>query len=276
MIDFLPQNESDFPINYYLEKATELDHSALSQLEIIYVMTIRHLNSTFGSLIIDRSGQFYKSKWSTTRLTEEFFSTFGYNYQSWSQFLKSTFNRPRTIFPYVNKNMVFIRLRNPENKHSDWVNITFINDLHIRTQKDDPVKIQSIQFMFDLANYSKLSISLNNRLSLVMSQISYAFQLVNFWYDFQVEMNEKDLIFEPTQLQTYIGNPAFKIFTKTRVPYKDRLKAKIDLAQFIKYNQIHNYLKSTTQRKHETYRTRLSFAHMHQKLFKPSIRNKIR
>lgn len=47
MIDFLPQNESDFPINYYLEKATELDHSALSQLEIIYVMTIRHLNSTF-------------------------------------------------------------------------------------------------------------------------------------------------------------------------------------------------------------------------------------
>src|SRR5699024_11525649 len=96
--------------------------------------------------------------------------------------------------------------------------------------------------------YSKLTISLNNRLSLVMSQIGYAFQLVNFWYDFQVEMNEKDLIFEPTQLQTYNGNPAFKIFTKTRVPYKDRFKAKIVLAQFLNYNQIHDYLKSTTKR----------------------------
>src|SRR5699024_12340111 len=115
-----------------------------------------------------------------------------------------------------------------------------------------------------------------NPLSPVRSPIGYRFQAVNFWYDIQIEMNEKALIFETTQLPTYIGNPAFKIFTKTRVPHKDRLKAKIDLAQFIEYNQIHDYLKSTTQRKHETYRTRLSFAHMHQQLFKPSIRIKIR
>src|SRR5699024_3040130 len=117
MIHFMPQNESDFPINYYLEKATELDHSALSQLEIIYVMTIRHLNSTFGSLIIDRGGKIYKSKWSTTRLTDEFFSTFGYNYQRWSQFIKSTFNSQRTIFQYVIKNKMFYSLSKSDNKY---------------------------------------------------------------------------------------------------------------------------------------------------------------
>lgn len=271
MIHFHPQAQTDFSIRSFLDKASDLNHMALDQLLIIYIMDIRHMSQTYGSLVIDHDGNIYKSEWSTTRLINEFFSEFGYNYQRWAQFLKTTFNRPRTIFPYVNKNKVFIRVQQPNRKHSDWINLTLLKDINILTQTNNTVEIEKINFIFNIADGAKLSISISERTSLILSQIGYAFQLVNLWYEFQ-----SDMIFEPAPLQAYIGNPAFKLFSEKRLSYKEQLKAKLDLDQFNKYNKIHHYLKHTTQRQYETVDTRLTLFQMHKRLFGKSEYNSMK
>src|SRR4051794_11185334 len=86
----MPQEHDIDTIKSYINQASDFDHKTLKTLTFIYLMDIRRINPQYGSLIFDYHGNILRSEWSTSRISNEIFCAYGYNYESWSRFLKKT------------------------------------------------------------------------------------------------------------------------------------------------------------------------------------------
>lgn len=242
-LSFKPFEQDNISLQYYLDKAIHINHLNFQDSNFIYMMDVRHLNDKYGSLIIDSSGTFLKSEWSTSRLTTQLFATYGYNYDQWSKFLKQTYQRPRTIFPYVNESNIYLRLQQPNRKHADWLNLTYLKSMETQTD--------SFNFVFELNLLKQpdtLTIGCNQLLKQILTQIAFAFQLVHFWHDYQANVPAKSIIHESPSLYSYIGNPAFKLFRQGPIQANMRLTQKLDLTNFVKYNKIQKYISQASEK----------------------------
>lgn len=268
-----PNNHDVETIKHYINIASNLEHNRLKSLTFIYLMDIRHVNPEFGSLIFDANGHIFKSAWSTSRLSNELFNHYGFNYDSWSEFLKKTYNRPRTIFPFVKNNHIFIRITENRRKHSSWVNLTLLKGMKTKTSHRHAQHLDSMNLAFkptitEDSHFQKLELFFNRKTSKLISQIDYAYQLTNKWYDFNLNIENDKLFREKNPVSQYLSNPAFDLFIKDGIPFRGQFNEQLKLNQFMQYNNVRNLLTHTDKKSPEYLRSMMISRRLYHELFK--------
>lgn len=167
----------------------------------LYILDINNKHPILRSLTIDYHGDTWVSCQSSDWVAETVFSQLGFKYRFWSEFLRSTNNSPRTIFPYVNGNIIYLRFC--QDKHSNWLNVSYCT--HIDTpdlpmDATDP-KQDFFHFTFNFSNdpARKCMISLKQPIAKLIKQLEYANHLCSGWvYYFTASLPQLHLNFQMT------------------------------------------------------------------------------
>lgn len=233
-----------------LLSSKDIDIQYIPSLSINYVMHVRHIHSDYGCLIFDRHGRIYRSEWSSTRIMQMIHhNQYGYDYALWSDFLQSKYNRPRTIFPFVNGNHIYLRLKRVQAKHSDWVNITFLNQWQFITSDDASDVAQQYPLIVltlivnnsSLADYQSLSLQFTGNPKRILSQLSYAYQIASDWHTYLSKQSRTE------SLRLYMSNPALRHIVNHGLPRQFRLVERVKIHLFLEYVNATHLLKIDKQ-----------------------------
>lgn len=236
-LQLCPYSLNHHKICQLTQNSLDFDKSFLPSLSIFYLMHIKHIHPEYSTLIFDTHGNIYRSKWSTSRLSDEIFNQYGYNYETWSKFLRKTYKKSRTIFPYIHRNHVYLKLNRVDTDHSDWLNLSHIRKCHYVIDKPTSLqgyKCEQIDITFEVKNndsraYESLTIRFKDYSQRILSQIAYSMQIMNHWYDSLPYDSLRE------SYSTFMANPAFHFFTKHQIPRQYRLSVKANIQQFLSY-----------------------------------------
>lgn len=229
-----------------IQSSNDIDIQTIPSISIHYIMHTRHIHPDYGCLIFDYQGYIYRSEWSSTRIMQMIHQNqYGYDYALWSDFLQSTFNKPRTVFPFVNGNHIYLRLKRDKAKHSDWVNLTRLNkwqftkpdesDLH--SQQQAVVELAFSVEEGEVMDYQSLSLQFIGNPKRIISQINYAYQITSDWHSYLSQQTKTQSV------RLYMNNPAFRHIIHNGLARQFRLVSKVKIQLFLEYVHATQQLK---------------------------------
>lgn len=150
----------------------------------LYIIDISAKHPVFKSLTIDYMGDSWVSCQTSDWVAEAVFSHLGFKYRYWSEFLRMTNHSPRTIYPYVNGNIVYLRFC--QSKQSNWLNVSNCHhiDLPDISSNYQVTSQQFFHFTFNFSNDAsrKCIISLKLPTRKLIKQLEFANHLCLQWY----------------------------------------------------------------------------------------------
>ncbi|XJS11068.1 hypothetical protein ACF3NG_02040 [Aerococcaceae bacterium WGS1372] len=253
-IKLSPYNLTHHKIFNIIQSSLDLDASFIPTLSISYVMHVRHIHPDYGCLIFDHLGNIYRSQWTTSKLMRELFiNQYGYDYDLWTKYIQSAYNKPRTVFPFVNKNHIYLRLKRDNSKHSDWLNLTQLVDCQISTIEDLTSKTSSQQINLRIAaqvnelnHFQSLTIQFTGNTKRILSQLYYGYQITTDWYAYLSTRSNS------VSLRSFMNNPAFRFIINNGNLKQYRLPHKVDIDLFLKYVKVTNELRFSKNSSIET------------------------
>lgn len=164
----------------------------------LYIIDISSKHPMLRSLTIDYHGDTWVSCQTSDWVAEAVFSHLGFKYRFWSEFLRTINKSPRTTYPYVNGNIVYLRFC--QAKQSNWLNVSKCTHIDSPTLSadDSAPKQDFFHFTFNFSDDSmrKCMISLKQPTTKLIKQLEYANHLCSQWvYYFTTSLPQLHLNF---------------------------------------------------------------------------------
>lgn len=208
----------------------------------LYILDIHNKHPLLRSLTIDYHGDTWVSCQTSDWVAESVFSHLGFNYRFWSEFLRSANDTPRTTYPYVNGNIIYLRFC--QDKHSNWLNVSHC--LHIDTPNlasdETDATVDFFHFTFHFSNDSarKCMISLKQPIAKLIKQLEFANHLCSQWvHYFTTSLPQLHLNFQ----MTFDGFPYRKVFPNSQFSNPSlNLISLQQIKDFIRYSYVCEHL----------------------------------
>lgn len=167
-----------------IRNSRPLPKSVSESFNPLYIIDISTKHPVFKSLTIDYMGDTWVSCQTSDWVAEAVFSHLGFKYRFWSEFLRMTNHSPRTIYPYVNGNIVYLRFC--QSKQSNWLNVSKCHHIDLPDISSN-YQVTNQQFFHFTFNFSddatrKCIISLKLPTSKQIKQLEFANHLCLQWY----------------------------------------------------------------------------------------------
>lgn len=208
----------------------------------LYIIDISSKHPVLRSLTIDYKGDTWVSCQTSDWVAEAVFSHLGFKYRFWSEFLRTINHSPRTTYPYVNGNIIYLRFC--QAKQSNWLNVSHC--LHIDTPNlatgNTEAKRDFFHFTFNFSNdpARKCMISLKQPVAKFIKQLEFANHLCSQWVQYYtLSLPQLHLNFH----LTFDGFQNRKIFPNSHFSNPDLILITPRLIKdFIRYSSVCEHL----------------------------------